>query len=294
MLHSAIAVINSRTTATRPGSASAGADADDVLRPLTPRSIVLSVLLGRHPPAMPVAQLLAFTSLFGIADGTTRTALSRLVAAGDLVVDDGRYRLADRLLARQQEQDTGRAGPSAAWDGTWWFVVVVAERRTVAERREFRTRAVGARLGELRPDVWIRPANVELAVELPGVVVTRGPLTAGDGPTLVGRLWDLEDLERRSRQLVAELDETIASLAAPAAVDRLPPAFTAMARAQRFLRAEPQLPAELSPHRSATMLRERYEAANAGFQDALRAFFTHRPAPTAASPRDRALSTGGR
>src|SRR5690606_15109112 len=48
------------------------------LGPLSPRSIVLSVLLGSHPPSMPVGRLLEFTSLFGIADGAVRTALSRL------------------------------------------------------------------------------------------------------------------------------------------------------------------------------------------------------------------------
>ncbi len=279
MLHFLIMTINSRI-GSRAGDASAGGDGtapvDDTLRPLNPRSIVLSVLLGQHPPAMPVGKLLEFTSLFGIADGTVRTALSRLVAAGDLRVDDGWYRLSDRLVTRQAEQDTGRAAAPSRWDGTWWFAIVAAERRSVADRRELRARATGARLGELRPDTWIRPANVDVALDVDDVILTRGPLITGDGDVLVRRLWDLDASEARADRLVADLDATIDSLAAPVADDLLPPAFTTMARAQRFLRTEPQLPAVLSPHRSADLLRHRYDAASSAFQTALRAFFAQR------------------
>lgn len=259
----------------------------DQLQPLSPRSIVLSLLLGQHPPQMTVGRLLRFTSLFGIADGTVRTALSRLVSAGDLRTDDGRYTLSDRLLVRQAEQDAGLASVPVAWDGTWWFAVVVAERRTVAERREFRSRAVGARLGELRPDTWLRPANVEVSLTADDVVLTRGPLVHGDGDELVARLWDLTLLERRAAELVDALDATIGSLQAPVAHDHLPEAFTAMARAQRFLRSEPQLPTELSPHRSADVLRERYATAGRAFQAALGAFFDHEEPVVTAGARPR-------
>lgn len=107
------------------------------LRPLSPRSIVLSVLLGSHPPSMPVGRLLAFTSLFGITDGTARTALSRMVANGELVNVEGTYRLSGRLLDRQVQQDAGRVGPPGDWDGTWWLAAVTTDRRSVTPRRDF-------------------------------------------------------------------------------------------------------------------------------------------------------------
>jgi hypothetical protein len=74
------------------------------LGPLDARSLALSVLLGSHPPVLPARALVALAELFGIAGGTMRTALSRMVAAGELEAADGRYRLAGRLLERQRAQ----------------------------------------------------------------------------------------------------------------------------------------------------------------------------------------------
>ena len=51
--------------------------------PLTARSVLASVLLGTDPPWLPTPLLVRTTALFGISEGSTRTALSRLVAAGD-------------------------------------------------------------------------------------------------------------------------------------------------------------------------------------------------------------------
>jgi phenylacetic acid degradation operon negative regulatory protein len=276
MLHFVIAMIKQRTNRQDDRVVDdrtvAGIVDDGGLRPLSPRSVVLSMLLGQHPPAMAVGRLLEFTSLFGIADGTVRTALSRLVAAGDLHADDGVYRLSDRLLARQAEQDVGRALTPLAWDGDWWFVVALADRRSVAERRTFRARAVGARLGELRPDIWVRPTNVAVDLDLPDVLVTRGPLVTGDAGDLVARLWDLDALDERARHLIRPLDDVLADLRPPHAERGIPAAFTALAAAQRYLRTEPRLPPALSERPHADELRQRYAAVARAFQSALDAF----------------------
>jgi phenylacetic acid degradation operon negative regulatory protein len=278
MLHFLIAVLNNRVN-TPDAVPPAGALADEVaLRPLTPRSIVLSVLLGTHPPAMPVRRLLDVTTLFGISDGTARTALSRMVAAGELIGEDGVYRLAGPLLVRQREQDAGRADPPTSWDGSWWFAIVIAERRSLAQRRDFRARAVGARLGELRADTWIRPTNIDVPHDLGGVVLIRGPLVSGDGHELAARLWDLDALDRRARALNARLDTSIDALQGaerdPVRTESsLPEAFVELATAQRFLRAEPQLPTALAPSTAPADLRRTYRVAVTLFQDRLREFF---------------------
>lgn len=247
------------------------------LAPLSPRSIVLSVLLGTHPPRMPVGRILEFTSLFGIPDGTVRTALSRLVAAGDLVNDDGTYRLAPRLVERQAQQDAGRHEPPADWDGTWWTVAVMADRRTMTDRRTFRTRAIGSRLGELRPDLWLRPANIDVATDLADAFVTRGPVVAGDQRRLVEQLWDLRGLTTRAEQHRRHLDATAARLDRrdhPALAD----AFVTLAGAQQYLRVEPQLPAELALSTTAAELRTRYAEVVEQFQARLAEFFAERSA----------------
>lgn len=242
------------------------------LEPLSPRSIVLSLLLGSHPPQMPVGRILEFTALFDIADGAVRTALSRMVTAGDLITDDGPYRLASRLLERQAQQDAGRVDPARVWDGTWWTVAVLAERRTMAERRAFRSQAVGARLGELRPDVWLRPANVAIPSDLPGVLVTRGPILGVAERQLVAQLWDLDVIGAEAIAHRCALDQAAARLAEPD--DRaLADAFVALAAAQRFLRTEPQLPIELSSGAPGGDVRGRYSEVVDNFQSRLGRFY---------------------
>ncbi len=242
------------------------------LEPLNARSIVLSVLLGSHPPQMSVGRILEFTALFDLAPGTVRTALSRMVAAGDLTNDVGMYRLAGRLVERQTQQDAGRHDPPSQWDGSWWTVAVVSDRRTMTERREFRNRAAGSRLGELRPDLWLRPANISIAADLPDVVITRGPLITGNARELVARLWDLGELQHRCEIHRNALGRAAVQLEAGA--DRaLADTFGALAGAQQFLRVEPQLPAELAPDVAGTTLRSCYAEVVAEFQSQLAAFF---------------------
>jgi phenylacetic acid degradation operon negative regulatory protein len=266
MLHSWFVTNNARIS---------GATQDTLLEPLNPRSIVLSVLLGTHPPRMPVGRILEFTSLFDLADGTVRTALSRMVAAGDLVNEEATYRLADRLVERQAQQDTGRQVPPTDWDGTWWTVAVLSDRRTMAERRDFRARAIGARLGELRPDLWLRPANIAIAIDLPDALVTRGPMITGDERRLVQQLWDLGGLRARADAHHRALAGAAVRL--EAGDDRsLADAFTALAAAQQFLRVEPQLPAELAPDDTGTALRSRYADVVSVFQARLSEFFGRR------------------
>jgi phenylacetic acid degradation operon negative regulatory protein len=279
MLHSLFVTNNARI------SAKVGAS----LEPLNPRSIVLSVLLGSHPPQMSVGRILEFTSLFDLADGTVRTALSRMVAAGDLVNDEGTYRLSGRLVERQAQQDAGRHDPPTHWDGAWWTVAVLSERRTMAERRHFRARAIGARLGELRPDLWLRPANIAIAADLPDALVTRGPMITGDERRLVEQLWDLDGLRTRADAHHRALDDTAGRLRT--GDDRpLADAFVALAGAQQFLRVEPQLPVELAPDDTGTALRSRYADVVSVFQARLSEFFGRRR-PTRG---DEPLSTAAR
>jgi phenylacetic acid degradation operon negative regulatory protein len=221
---------------------------------------------------MPVGRLLEFTALFGITAGTARTALSRMVTRGELRNDDGIYRLSGHLVERQAQQDTGRIAPPANWDDTWWFVAVVARDRTVAERRAFRSKVVGARLGELRPDTWLRPANLGVPSDLDGVIVSRGPLVTGVDTDVVGRLWDLDAIDARARSLVAMLHTTSARLAA-GGDSTLADAFVQLAACQRFLRTEPQLPASLDPGRSSAELRAIYAEVVVSFQQRLGDFF---------------------
>ena len=76
--------------------------------PLTARSVVASNLLGVDPPRLPAAALVACGELFGLRPGATRTALSRMTAAGEVVAEDGHYALAGPLLERHARQQQAR------------------------------------------------------------------------------------------------------------------------------------------------------------------------------------------
>ncbi|RLU87603.1 PaaX domain-containing protein, C- domain protein [Streptomyces griseocarneus] len=234
------------------------------LRPLTARSVVLSTLLGHHPPALPARALVRAGELFGTAEGTVRTALTRMVAAGDLEQRDGTYRLTERLLARQARQDDSRAPGIHAWGGGWEIAVVTAERRAPADRAGLRQAMAALRLAELREGCWLRPANL---------VRTRPPVLAeqcamftgepeGDPAELAATLWDLDGWAARANALRAALRP-----------GSLAERFMVSAAVLRHLLADPVLPPELLPTDwPGEGLRRHYEEFDAEFRETLRGY----------------------
>lgn len=232
------------------------------LRPLTARSVVLSTLLGHHPPALPARALVRAGALFGTAEGTVRTALTRMVAAGDLEQRDGTYRLTDRLLARQARQDDSRAPRTRAWDGGWEIAVVTTERRAPADRAALRQAMAALRLAELREGCWLRPAN--LVRDRPAVVAEQCAVLTGwpegDPARLAAQLWDLDGWAARAVALEAALRP-----------GGLAEQFTVSAAVLRHLLADPVLPAALlPPHWPGERLRRHYEAFDHDFRELLR------------------------
>ncbi|MBO0656231.1 PaaX domain-containing protein, C- domain protein [Streptomyces triculaminicus] len=237
------------------------------LRPLTARSVVLSTLLGHHPPALPARALVRVGELFGTAEGTVRTALTRMVAAGDLEQRDGAYRLTDRLLARQARQDDSRAPRTRPWDGSWEIAVVTPERRAAPDRAALRQAMAALRLAELREGCWLRPANL-VRDGRPAVVTEQCTLLAGapegDPAALAAALWDLAGWARRARALEAALE------APPDRPGGLAGRFTVSAAVLRHLLSDPVLPAALLPADwPGDRLRLRYEAFDRDFRSLL-------------------------
>ncbi|WP_026414048.1 PaaX family transcriptional regulator C-terminal domain-containing protein [Actinomadura oligospora] len=223
------------------------------LRPLTARSVVLSTLLGVHPPRLPARYLVRVGERFGIAEGTVRVAISRMVASGDLVQRDGAYALSERLISRQRRQDESRDPRTLPWDGSWEIAVVTAERRPAAARAEFRQAMSELRLAELREGTWLRPAN--LARPRPDIVEDQCVFLTGhpEQPPadLAATLWDLPAWAATARALHEALGTS----------DTFAEQFTISAAVLRHLLKDPLLPDDLlPPDWPGAALRERYRS----------------------------------
>src|SRR6201987_1918442 len=160
------------------------------ITPLTARSVALSTLLGYPPHALPINALVKVGELFGIADRTTRVALTRMVRDGDVTVDKGVYRLSERLLRRQAEQDALTSPPTRRWTGGWEMAIVTSTTRPLAARVALRKSMLRHRMGELREGVWMRPDT--LSRELDGIIADQCEFFVcphSDSPGLAASLW---------------------------------------------------------------------------------------------------------
>ncbi|ALX05946.1 hypothetical protein AERYTH_15185 [Aeromicrobium erythreum] len=208
------------------------------VRPLSARSIVLSLMLAVHPPEMTPAQLVASGEVFDVPESTLRAALTRLVAAGDLERSGGTYRIGARLQERQRRQDAALDPPYRPWDGTWETAVVVAGGRSAPDRAALRQEMERLRLAELREGVWTRPANLDRPLPAwPDDLVVVASSRPMDERGLTARLWDLPGWTDTGDRLLAALDEP-----------RPPAERLAVAAALvRHLRTDPALPPALRP-----------------------------------------------
>lgn len=232
------------------------------IQPLTARSVAISTLLGYHPPALPVSALVKVGELFGIAERTTRVALTRMVADGDVIAEDGTYRLSERLVRRQEYQEQSCSPTLEQWEGNWDVAIVTSSARPLAERVALRKNMIGLRFAELREGVWTRPAN--LLQQFDGAVAEQCLVFEGryqDDSALAGTLWDLPAWAAEARRLCTELD----------AADSLVSGFMASAEVLRHLLIDPCLPPELLPADwPGDALRKQYAEFNATYAQRLR------------------------
>ncbi len=240
-----------------------------VSRGFSARSVIASLLLGRHRPDMPAATLVQVAGVFGFAEGAVRVALSRMVAAGELTASDGRYALAGPLLDRHLRQEEARRPALRAWSGGWRVAVLgtgQARRRSAIERVGVRKMLRQHRLAEWREGIWLRPDNViDAPPTLAGCTWLTDARFVDDGQAgpLAAALWDLDDWATQARQLRRSMNDT------PAERD-LGTSFQLAAAAVRHIRDDPLLPEQLLPARwPAAALRARYDDYQIEFQEAL-------------------------
>lgn len=192
-------------------------------------------------------------------------ALTRMVADGDVVADNGSYRLTERLVRRQARQDAARSPRVKDWDGVWTMAVVTGPARPLPGRvalppqGDDRDASCRAARG-----VWVRPDN--LRQEVDAVVDEQCRFFTARYPQseeLVAELWNLEAWAAEARRL------SIAIAGAAGLVE----GFMVIAEVVRHLLLDPYLPPELlPPDWPGNELRDRYRAYVEEYADRLRRF----------------------
>ncbi|MDH3707177.1 MAG: PaaX domain-containing protein, C- domain protein [Acidimicrobiia bacterium] len=248
-------------------------------RPLSARSIIASTLLGTIPPVLPSRLLVAFTAEFGVSEGATRVALSRMIDRGELERDNGSYALRGPLLERQHRQEAGLTPAVTTWSGRWEMAVVRPGPRTGADRAALRQALGHLGLGERREGTWLRPDNLDphrLAPDRAVVSAQADRFTAqtdADPSELAGQLFDLagwaaeaDDLRRRMDELRTALDGSDESVLASG--------FVVAAAVLRHLVSDPLLPDDIAPvDWPARRIRVEYTSYDQAFRAVLASFF---------------------
>jgi phenylacetic acid degradation operon negative regulatory protein len=200
--------------------------------------VLLSTLIGSHPPRLPVRVLVRMGGVFGISEGTVRVALSRMAADGEVEGADGWYELTPRLAERQKAFDRGQAPAVRPWRGEW-EVAVWPGGVVGAERATLEATCTEALLAPLRDGVWLRPANLARTWPRPAPAgltrMTARP--AADPAALAASLWDIDGWARTGDLLLRAIGEE------RDAARR----FTLATAVLRHLRTDPVLPRSLLP-----------------------------------------------
>lgn len=250
----------------------------DGRRSLTARSVIASTLLGVDPPWLPTLALVRSGELFGLSEGATRTALSRMAAAGEIEPDSDGYRLAGPLLERHARQQAARAPDARPWDGTWELAIVTTERRPASERARLREAARRLRLAEVREGCWARPDDLdpdrspaERAVVHAQCVTVQG--ARPDDPGAFVAAFEPDAWAATARRLVVDMEAALPALERRD-VSVLAETFQLDAAVVRHLLADPLLPAALAPDDwPAAALRDRFARFDAGFKETWRAWY---------------------
>jgi phenylacetic acid degradation operon negative regulatory protein len=242
--------------------------------------VIASTLLGTHPPRLPSRLLVRSGELFGIAEGAIRTAISRMLAAGELEVAGANYQLAGDLLGRQARQDASRHSVPGPWDGQWELAVVPGGRRAAAARTSLREAMRRLKLAELREGVWLRPDNLDRgrSPDDRDVVASQcdvfRSVPDGPGADLAASLWDLAGWSDAAVELIAGL-EVVQRRLDDGERAVLRDGFVLSAAVLRHLLADPLLPDALLPQGwPGAELRDRYEEFDRAFQAVWRTWFT--------------------
>jgi phenylacetic acid degradation operon negative regulatory protein len=234
------------------------------------RSFVLDLLSTLRRGSMPVRALVEAAALFGIAGGSVRVALTRLLADGLVERDErGAYRLGAGAEPVRRRAAAWRdlASQLRAWSGAWVAVLDAPAPGRLAQRRSERAlELLGFRA--LRRGLCLRPENLagglprvrEQLAELglaPGALVCELRGLDAVSEARARSLWDADALVAGYRRHCREIQASARRLRARSAEQAMVESFRVGGAALRALAKDPLLPEPIVPARE----RERLVAA---------------------------------
>jgi len=270
-----------------------------------PRSLILDLLSTLRRGSMPVGALVAAGELFGLAGGTVRVALARLVAAGRVERDArGRYRMGEAAAPvlgaiegwRKLDARTG------AWNGGWWAVHSgSAPPRAARKRHDRALRLLGFR--ELAPGLQVRPANLKggcdaLREKLFALGLAEGSLVCAlnelDAPSdaRARGLWDVEALRDGYRASLEQLRASDAGLGGLDEAEAMRESFLLGGRMIQQLVSDPLLPSEILDPADRTALVAAMRRYDRRGRACWAAFLAHYDVPHLRAPADTGLADG--
>jgi phenylacetic acid degradation operon negative regulatory protein len=226
----------------------------------TARGLLFTVLGEFALPAGTTAWTSAFIDVLGrlgVEEKACRQALMRTAADGWLAAERaGRrtsWRLtasAEQLLTEGTERIFGFTAARQDWDGRWVLILARTPETERPARHRLRTRLSWAGFGSPAPGVWLS-AHADRVGEAEHALADAGALAdaqmfvathAGGGPleALVGQAWDLDLVEARYEEFLAEFGH-------PSCADPLARVTELVHAWRRFPGIDPVLPAELLP-----------------------------------------------
>lgn len=229
---------------------------------ISAKSFVLDLLMTLRDGSMPVRGLVDAARMLGIAENSTRVALARLLAAGQVERDErGQYRLGTQTRAVRRQVESWRAieRRTVAWDGSWIGVLESRAPRPTRRERQLHERALRF-LGFRQLDALLslRPNNLR-----GGVTQAREDLASlglrdaaavceiraldAEREATARQLWDGAELAGGYRASLRALAHSTARLPRLATAEAMRESFTLGGGVIRQLVLDPLLPEPLAP-----------------------------------------------
>jgi phenylacetic acid degradation operon negative regulatory protein len=271
------------------------------------RSFVLDLLSTLRRGSMPVRALVEAATLFGIAEGSVRVALTRLLADGLVERDErGEYRLgaAAEPVRRRAAAWRDLSSQLRAWSGAWIAVFDAPAPARLAQRRSERAlELLGFR--PLRRGLRLRPDNLagglaRLREQLAELGLAAGALVCelrgldAVSEARARSLWDADELVAGYRRHTREIEASARRLRSRSPEQAMVESFRVGGAALRTLAKDPLLPEPIVPAGERDALIAAMRAYDALGRASWAAFLARHSVAHHAAPLDsRALAPGG-